>query len=161
MAWFPENEYSVEMRNCPLPPMSWFRLLSSPLFSLSLLKKNSPTPRDRLDRPKPYPLASFLPSTLYLPSLAALGGCALLAAAKEGKRPGRQAAEAASSGRGDGESGAAAVEVSKVVVPATEFILRNRELPKDLSTSNVVTVNRSLETYPRRPNAGIMLPYKR
>jgi hypothetical protein len=38
--------------------------------------------------------------------------------------------------------------------------LRNPEFPKDLSISNVVTVNRSLDTYPRRPNAGIMLPHK-
>jgi hypothetical protein len=40
-------------------------------------------------------------------------------------------------------------------------ILRNLEFPKDLSISNIVTVNISLETYPHRPNAGITLPHKR
>jgi hypothetical protein len=38
--------------------------------------------------------------------------------------------------------------------------LHNPKLPKDLSTSNVVTVNSSSETYPRRPNTGITLPHK-
>jgi hypothetical protein len=42
-----------------------------------------------------------------------------------------------------------------------KIILQNLELPKDLSTSNVVMVNRILEMYPRRPNAGIMLQHKR
>jgi hypothetical protein len=47
------------------------------------------------------------------------------------------------------------VQITKI------YWLHNPELPKDLSTSNVVTVNRSSEMYPRRPNAGIMLPHKR
>jgi hypothetical protein len=42
-----------------------------------------------------------------------------------------------------------------------KIILRNPELPKDLSNSNAVMVNRSSETYPRRPNTGITLPHKR
>jgi hypothetical protein len=40
------------------------------------------------------------------------------------------------------------------------LFLHNPKFPKDLSTSNVVTVNRSSEMYPRRPNTGIMLPHK-
>jgi hypothetical protein len=40
------------------------------------------------------------------------------------------------------------------------LFLHNPEFPKELSTSNVVMVNRSLETYPRRPNMGITLPHK-
>jgi hypothetical protein len=40
------------------------------------------------------------------------------------------------------------------------YWLRNPELPKDLSISNAITVNRSLEMYPRRPNMGITLPHK-
>jgi hypothetical protein len=36
--------------------------------------------------------------------------------------------------------------------------LLNLELPKDLSTSNDVTVNSSSEMYPRRLNTGITLP---
>jgi hypothetical protein len=41
-----------------------------------------------------------------------------------------------------------------------KFILCNPKFPKDLSTSNAVTVNRSSDTYPRRLNAGITLPHK-
>jgi hypothetical protein len=42
-----------------------------------------------------------------------------------------------------------------------KIILCNSKLAKDLSTSNVVMVNRSLEAYPHRPNMGITLPHKR
>jgi hypothetical protein len=38
--------------------------------------------------------------------------------------------------------------------------LHNRELPMDLSISNVVTVNKSSDTFPHRLNAGITLPHK-
>jgi hypothetical protein len=40
------------------------------------------------------------------------------------------------------------------------LFLRYPVLPTDLSTSDVVTVNRSSKTYPCRPNAGITLPRK-
>jgi hypothetical protein len=40
------------------------------------------------------------------------------------------------------------------------LFLRNHELPKDLSISNAVIVNRSSETYPLRLNAGITLRHK-
>jgi hypothetical protein len=49
-----------------------------------------------------------------------------------------------------------------VLVQMTKFYwLRNPELPKDLFISVVVMVNRSSETYPHRPNAGITLLNKR
>jgi hypothetical protein len=41
-----------------------------------------------------------------------------------------------------------------------KLFLRNPKLPKDLSTSNVVTVNRSSMTYPCSPNVTITLPHK-
>jgi hypothetical protein len=35
------------------------------------------------------------------------------------------------------------------------------KFPKDLSTSNAITVNNSSEMYPLRPNTEITLPHKR
>jgi hypothetical protein len=47
------------------------------------------------------------------------------------------------------------VQITKI------YWLCNPKLPKDLSNSNAITVNRSSDMYPHRPNEGIMLPHKR
>jgi hypothetical protein len=53
--------------------------------------------------------------------------------------------------------------IDPALVPLLGFNAKisNLKLPKDLSTSNAVTVNSCLVTYPCRPNAGITLPHKR